>query len=177
MDFYQTPKDIFNPIAGKGICKGTVVLPFSDSEVLAESLAKEGVTNVICAPDEVSYMDREWWESLPAFDWCVAVTQGRGKSVEWVLEPGIALANRGLILLDRLTFLEPTNSRKDFLTTTPLSHLVVLNPRPDFRSDQIKRKDSVTSAWFVFDKTTNPNQGTKIEYAVCWQRPGTFSSK
>jgi len=64
-------------------------------------------------------MDRDWWSKLPEFDWAVAVTQGVGKTVDWVLEPSYELAKEGLVILDRLTFLEPTRDRSDFLTSKP----------------------------------------------------------
>jgi len=74
-----------------------------------------------------------------------------------------------------LTFLEPTRDRSDFLTSKPLSNLIILNPRPKFRADQTKSKDSVTSAWFVFSKTHDRKDGTNIEYEVSWQRPRSFT--
>lgn len=146
-------------------------MPLCPTEALEEQVKKAGVANTICAPDEEAYLDIEWWRGLAGFDWCVAVTQGVGRTVDYVIDPGLQLAKRGLIILDRLTFLEPTHKRRNFLTESPLSELIILNPRPEFRSDQLKAKDSVTSAWFVFDKLKNPKEATKIEYAVSWQRP------
>lgn len=175
MTFYQTPEHVFNPIAERRICEGRVVLPLAGSDVLYESLTREGVTDIIKADDEDCYLDPQWWKSLDEFDWCVAVTQGFGKTVDWVIEPGYELAKKGLIILDRLTFLEPTRTRENFLTTKRLSNLIVLNPRPIFRADQKKSKDSVTSAWFVFRKDDHTNKETKVEYAVSWQRPRSFA--
>jgi len=55
--------------------------------------------------------------------------------------------------------------------------MIVLNPRPEFRADQRKSKDSVTSAWFVYDKTKNQTIGTNIYFDVSWQRPKSFFKK
>ena len=44
----------------------------------------------------------------------MAITQGVRENIQWVIEPGFELANRGLIILDRLTFLEPTRARSEF---------------------------------------------------------------
>jgi|TARA_R110000787_G_scaffold22799_5_gene65907 hypothetical protein len=177
MSFYQTPANIFNPIADSGLCEGRVLLPLGSSRVLEDALKSAGVSEIITAPDEFSYLKNEWWNQLPPFDWCVAITQGLGSTLDWVIEPGYELSKRGLIVLDRLTFLEPTRKRQDFLTSKRLTSLIVLNPRPEFRADQKKSKDSVTSAWFVFDKTADLNKGTNIEYAVSWQRPRSFLGK
>ena len=38
-------------------------------------------------------------EKSPEFDWTVAITHGMRKDVEWVLEPGYELAQKGLIFL------------------------------------------------------------------------------
>lgn len=171
MAFYCTPKYLFNPIAERGICTGKVVLPLHPHDELESQIRQAGINDIIVAPDEQSFLDQEWWKSLPAYDWTVAVTQGIGKTLDWVIEPGYQMANKGLIMLDRITFLEPTRNREDFLLDKPLTNLIVLNPRPEFRADQNKSKDSVTSAWYVFRKDVNPNQGTNVEYAVSWQRP------
>jgi hypothetical protein len=85
------------------------------------------------------------------------------------------MAEKGLIVLDRVSFLEPTRKRVDFLQKTTLSNLIILNPRPEFRADQRKSKDSVTSAWFVFDGSDSTNKGTTIDFDVNWQRPKLFS--
>lgn len=174
MSFYTVPNYIFNPIADRNICEGRIVLPLDATGELKEQLNKCGLTNIINASDETSYMDRDWWSKLPEFDWAVAITQGVGKTADWVLEPSYELAKKGLVILDRLTFLEPTRDRSNFLTSKPLSNLIILNPRPKFRADQTKSKDSVTSAWFVFSKTHDCKDGTNIEYEVSWQRPRSF---
>ena len=177
MTFYRTPKDIFNPIADRQLCVGSVVNPLAPCEIFHTQLETAGITKIISAPDDQAYLDTDWWRSLPEFDWCVAITQGTSRTIEWIIEPAWELANRGLIILDRLTFLEPTRTRRDFLSEATLSNLIILNPRPEFRNDDLKAKDSVTSAWFVFDKLAKDKQQTKIEYAVSWQRPGSFRSE
>ena len=112
---------------------------------------------------------------FPSHDpWTLAITQGVRDNVQWIIEPGYELASRGLIILDRLTFLEPTRTRSTFLLEKSLSNLIVLNPRPIFRADQSKTKDSVTSAWMVYDKAKPTDKGTNIDFDVSWQRPKSF---
>jgi hypothetical protein len=174
MSFYQVPNNIFNPIAERKLCPGRVVLPSDNAGQLKTQLISWGYTDCISAPHDISYLELQWWKSLPAFDWTVAITQGK-QELDWILEPGFELAKKGLIILDRLTFLEPTRGRADFLKSKPLSNIIVLNPRPVFRADQRNTKDSVTSAWYVFNKAKPRNKETKIDFDVSWQRPKSFS--
>ena len=174
MSFYKVPANIFNPIAEKKICGGRVVLPTDLFGELQSQLHSCGITECFIPTNDTDYLDPSWWKSLPEFDWTVAITHGMRKNVEWVLEPGYELAQKGLIILDRLTFLEPTRSRATFLHSKPLSNLIVLNPRPVFRADNRKTNDSVTSAWFVYDKTKSSQGETKIDFDVSWQRPKSF---
>ena len=174
MSFYKVPTNIFNPIAEKKICEGRVVLPTDLFGELQSQLHSCGITECFIPTNDTDYLDPSWWKSLPEFDWTVAITQGVRENIQWVIEPGFELANRGLIILDRLTFLEPTRARSEFLLKKPLSNLIVLNPRPIFRADQGKTKDSVTSAWMVYDKAKPKDKGTNIDFDVSWQRPKSF---
>lgn len=177
MDFYRVPNNIFNPISDRGLCDGRIVLPIDAKGELKDQLESAGYTDIIRANDTCDHLDIKWWKALPEFDWTIAITQGLKNNLEWILEPGYELANKGLIVLDRITFLEPTRARSDFLKSKPLSNMIVLNPRPEFRADQRKSKDSVTSAWFVYDKTKNQTIGTNIYFDVSWQRPKSFFKK
>lgn len=58
-----------------------------------------------------------------------------------------------VIMLLRLSFIEPTKDRKDLLNNYKdnLVKVITFNPRPKFRSDT-KSTDSVTVAWFIFNK-------------------------
>lgn len=60
-------------------------------------------------------------------------------------------ANYGIAMLLRLSWLEPTKKRAKFLQDNPPDSVIILNPRPKFRSDT-KGTDSVTSAWFIWNK-------------------------
>ena len=174
MSFYQVPDNIINPIAEKNLVSGRIVLPLDTDGQLEAQLNSLGHLDCTRAESDSDYLDASWWKSLPEFDWTVAITQGVRENIQWLLEPGYELANRGLIILDRLTFLEPTRARAEFLVDKPLSNLIVLNPRPIFRADQGKTKDSVTSAWMIYDKAKPIDRGTNIDFDVSWQRPKSF---
>ena len=174
MSFYRVPDNIINPITKRNLVSGRILLPLDTDGQLLSQLNSAGHTDCLKADNDTDYLDASWWKSLPDFDWTLAITQGVRKNVHWIIEPGFELASKGLIILDRLTFLEPTRLRSEFLIEKPLSNLIVLNPRPIFRADQTKTKDSVTSAWMIYDKTTSSNKGTNIDFDVSWQRPKYF---
>lgn len=175
MSFYQVPQQILNPVFDLKILSGKIVLPTDLEQGLAKQLICAGYDDLVSADDYSNHIDRSWWQSLPPFDWTIAITQGMGESIDWILEPGYELSRKGLIVLDRITFLEPTRKRFNFLQKRPLSNLVILNPRPEFRADQRKSKDSVTSAWFVYNKESSASKDTNINFDVNWQRPQPFS--
>ena len=177
MSFYQVPDFIFNPIASRDLCKGRVLLPLDPEGRLEQQIRECGVTEFITPSDAEDYMDPMWWKYYEGnFDWTVAITQGieSTQRLDYIIKPGYEFASEGLVVLDRITFLEPTRNRVKFLTDKPLSNLIVLNPRPEFRADQNKSKDSVTSAWYVFGKN-NPDKKSRIEFDVNWQRPNVFA--
>lgn len=175
MGFYRVPDQILNPIVDLKILSGRVVLPTDYDGHLEKQIREAGIKDIYRAVDPIEHTDKSWWSSLPEFDWTVAITQGISETLDWILYPGYELSKSGLIILDRITFLEPTRKRINFLESTSLSNLIILNPRPEFRADQRKAKDSVTSAWFVFDKTKTPSKDTNINFDVNWQRPQPFS--
>ena len=174
MSFYRVPDNIINPITEKNLVSGRIVLPLDTDGQLEAQLNSLGHTDCVRANSDTDYLDASWWKNLPDFDWTLAITQGVRDNVQWIIEPGYELASRGLIILDRLTFLEPTRTRSTFLLEKSLSNLIVLNPRPIFRADQSKTKDSVTSAWMVYDKAKPTDKGTNIDFDVSWQRPKSF---
>ena len=175
MSFYRVPDNILNPITERNLISGRILLPLdTDGQLKAQLESLGNFESIITSTDDSDHLDTAWWKSLPEFDWTLAITQGIRENINWILEPGYQLASRGLVILDRLTFLEPTRARSVFLSEKPLSNLIVLNPRPIFRADQSKTKDSVTSAWMVFDKAKQKDKGTNIDFDVSWQRPKSF---
>ena len=171
MGFYQVPKFIFNPIRDSGICEGSILLPTDFDRQLAQQVRQAGLTDLTCNFDRNSLSEPEWWEQHRGVDWVIAITQGMGDLTTWVTEYGHAVAKQGLIILDRLTFLEPTRRRERFLKGASLTNLKILSPRPGFRGDGKQLKDSVTSAWFVFKKHPDASTSTMIEYEVGWPNP------
>ena len=78
-------------------------------------------------------------------------------------------ARRGVAMLLRLTYMEPTRKRAQLLRDMApyMSHLIIFSqPRPSFTGDG--RTDSTTTAWFVWQKDHDPKQGAKLVYATNW---------
>lgn len=175
MSFYHVPAQILNPLLTRDLLSGSIVLPTDVDGQLEAQLRENGFNTITRATDITQHTDLTWWSTLPKFHWAVAITQGNTSTLDWILTPGYEMAEKGLIVLDRLSFLEPTRKRVDFLQDATLSNLIILNPRPEFRADQRKAKDSVTSAWYVFDRSDKNSGGTIIDFDVNWQRPKLFS--
>lgn len=66
-----------------------------------------------------------------------------------ILKNGMEFANEGVILLLRLSFLEPTLERGSWLQQNPPDKIIVL-PRISFTGDG--KCDSVTCCWMIWDK-------------------------
>jgi hypothetical protein len=172
MSFYQVPNFIFNPIAQRQLCTGSVLLPTDYTGGLAEELKRCGLSDIRDNSTEAAVQDPEWWlQHMSDVDWVVAITQGLKENTDWITDYGLTVARKGVCILDRLTFLEPTRKRESFLKASALTNLIILSPRPPFRADGKQLKDSVTSAWFVFQKGGDADIKTEIDFEVGWQRP------
>jgi hypothetical protein len=126
---------------------------------------------VTCNQNEENVTNPIWWvsEKQKNYDWVIAQTMGLSEYSEYILEYGIQIANKGIAVLDRLSFIEPVAKRKTFLLKNKLSNMIVLNPRPKFRAIGSTR-DSVTSCWFVFQKPENWTDGTQVTFGLDWDR-------
>jgi hypothetical protein len=172
MSFYQVPHFIFNPIAKRQLCTGSILLPTDFSGELSEQVEQSGLADIRSNTLETAIQDPEWWlQYKDDVDWVVAITQGLKENTDWITDYGLHVARKGVCILDRITFLEPTRRREEFLRVSALTNLIILSPRPSFRADGKQLKDSVTSAWFVFRKEGAADIKTEIDFEVGWQRP------
>ena len=168
--FYQLPQGITKQLNENVYLDGKVVCPFDPDLTLTNQLKKLGVDCEGNADIERA-LDIHYWRALKeqGTNWIVVNTSGADQRVkEYILNYSTDIATEGIALLDRLSFLEPAKGRKEFLLANKLSNLVVLHPRPNFRAVGGK-KDSVTSAWFVFRKKENWQDGVDLSFALSWQ--------
>ncbi len=168
--FYQIPAGITKQLNDNVYLDGKCICPYDENLVLTNQLCELGV-DCNGNDDLERVLNIQYWRSLQEnqVNWVIANTTGLHSRVkEYILNYSTDVAREGVAILDRLSFLEPTKGRKDFLTSNKLSNLVILHPRPNFRALGGK-KDSVTSAWFVFRKKENWQDGVDLSYAVSWQ--------
>ena len=168
--FYKIPKNIYSPIAEKNLISGSVLVINDHENSLADQIRKSDVKEIYSSTlDQI--IESDFWKNHPPIDWVVGITQGLRDGTEWVMHCGRAKASKGICILDRITLLEPTRQRAEILNSQTLSNIIILSPRPSFRADNKKLKDSVTSAWFVFSKDHSAAADTKIDFAINWDRP------
>jgi hypothetical protein len=90
----------------------------------------------------------ESWVAFPTVDW--VVTNPPFNAALPILKAAQAHARFGVVFLLRLSFVEPTKTREQFLANNPPQRQIIL-PRWSYK--QNNSTDSVTTAWFVWTKT------------------------
>jgi hypothetical protein len=94
------------------------------------------------------------WAAFRQCDW--VITNPPFSSALPIVRNALQSTSRGVAMLLRLSFLEPTNDRCDWLKANPPTRIIVL-PRTSFTGDG--KTDSVTCAWMIWDlldTTTKP---------------------
>jgi hypothetical protein len=84
-------------------------------------------------------IDIQWTVTNPPFN----------KAIE-ILQYAFKYSTHGVAFFMRLSFLEPTKDRTPFLLAHPPTQIIVM-PRVSFTGDG--KTDSVTCAWFIWEKT------------------------
>lgn len=112
-------------------------------------------------------LKKSWTPLHHEFDW--AVTNPPFSVAHKIIPFALQAANTGIAFLLRLSWLEPTANRGNFLKVynSLLSNLIIFNPRPHFRPDT-NATDSVTVAWMVW-RWDYDGTGTKITFADNWK--------
>lgn len=163
-DYYPTPRGIteallqilppemfehfFEPCAGNG--------------AIAEVLMDAGMSGVqrdiawnITEPKDAT--QRSFWEyhaaNLPKDEAWATVTNPPFNQAENILPLAFEFSPICCFLL-RISYMEPTKGRADFLRETAdhLRFFAPVNPRGRFRRDS-KKGDNATTAWFIWDKS------------------------
>lgn len=173
-EFYTIPSGVTHTLVKHTFITGSVLVPFDPDLTLSTELKRHNYT-VTTNTDIENITDPNWWVGMreQSFDWVICSTMGLKSLSEFILEYGMNIATNGVAVLDRLSFIEPVARRKTFLLKNKLSNMVVLSPRPRFRSIG-STKDSVTACWFVFQKPELWRDGTMISYAVNWEDIGAL---
>ena len=96
-----------------------------------------------------SYLDmtlRKNWDVFTDVDW--VITNPPFTEAPQMVPDALRIAKKGVIMLLRLSFLEPCKNRMEFLIKSPPNHLLV-TPRISFTG---AGTDRVTTSWFIWRK-------------------------
>jgi hypothetical protein len=173
LDFYETPQKLTECLLKhwQPDENDTILEPCGGHGAISRIFEKRGfsvITNDIDLDKPADYhLDvsiASNWKQLPIVDW--VVTNPPFKKAPAIIPCAYEKAQKGVIALLRLSYLEPTRNRQDWLKTHPLSLLISLNPRPQFRQDT-KSTDSATVCWYIWPK--NYKGDTTIKYETDWE--------
>lgn len=169
-DYYPTPPGITRSLIDRVAIEGTVFECCAGHGAISDVLESTEPGKRVVLQSDLSWpspsgelrdaTEQRFWEY-----WTTAATGG---SIDWTVtnppfceaEQILPLAwehsQRGCAFLLRLSYLEPTAGRTNWLNETAdhLRFLIPVNPRPKFRRD-VRGTDSVTAAWFVWEKDWN----------------------
>ena len=164
-DYYPTPEGITRSLIDRVVIQGTVFECCAGHGAISDVLAsREPDRRPVLQSDLIwpslsgelrDATERRFWDywttAAGPIDW--TVTNPPFCEAEQILPLAWEYSQRGCAFLLRLSYLEPTGGRADWLNGTAdhLRHLIPVNPRPRFRRDT-RTTDSVTAAWFVWEK-------------------------
>jgi hypothetical protein len=153
MDAYYTPKHAVRNLLAYHHIGGTILEPCVGEGHIIQALGGsfKVITNDMDPTKTADYNEDatspSWWDSMPEVDW--VITNPPFSEAPKIIPLAYGKANRGIAMLLRLSYLEPCKNRAAWLRKYPVSKLIVL-PRISFTGDG--KTDSVTCAWFIWDK-------------------------
>lgn len=164
-DFYPTPAWATEILVSRGITihrEHTILEPCHGKGAITNVLQQHGIkkviTNDIALSSGTDYkLDARYpgnWNyfhmevgKLPITDW--VITNPPFTDAIDIVKQSYHSANIGIAMLLRLSFLEPVNSRIEFLDNFPPTKLLIL-PRISFTGNG--KTDSVTCGWLIWEK-------------------------
>ncbi|NJM66906.1 MAG: hypothetical protein HC851_15180 [Acaryochloris sp. RU_4_1] len=152
-DFYPTAEALTQALLQVVSISGTVLEPCAGDGAIAQ-LFPNCHTNDLHTQRWDHQLDAtlpESWEQFAACEW--VVTNPPFNRAPQILPHAYTHVQVGVAFLLRLSYLEPCADRSEWLKTHAdrMTHVIVLNPRPKFRSDS-RGGDNVTTAWFVWQR-------------------------
>ena len=151
-DFYETPKWQTEALRRRvQICGSVLECCVGDGSLARMlpdcSVITNDIDEVRSADFHLDAANPESWSAFPQVDW--VVTNPPFNAAMPILKAAHAHAKFGVIFLLRLSFMEPTKEREQFLSETPPNRQIIL-PRWSYK--QNGSTDCVTTAWFVWTK-------------------------
>lgn len=174
-DFYPTPERLIDVLQKHNFIPplSRILEPCCGDNAIAEALYRYENSNYDITATDITQgdefdatTDSYWTRAYGGFDWIV--TNPPFSTAHLIVPKAFKCARFGIAMLLRLTWLEPCNNRREFLqeNRSHLSHLIILNPRPQFRSDT-RGTDSVTCAWMIWQH--GHDGGTSVRYCTDWR--------
>jgi hypothetical protein len=155
-DFYPTPQWATEELLRRESIQGNVLeccsgLGHITHPLKCGPLIEHVVTNDLNPSYPADYhldvRKRDSWKAFPTVRW--VVTNPPFNAAEQIVPLALEHTITGLAVLLRLSFLEPTYDRQDFLSKNPPTKLIVL-PRISFTGNG--KTDSVTCGWMIWLK-------------------------
>lgn len=153
-DFYETPAWMTLALLRRVKVAGPVLEPAAGNGAIVRVLQKAGhqwwsndLDQTWPTQGHADITQRDTWRCFPEWNWAVTNLPFNVADQVVPIAHAFMLEDGGLAFLLRLSWLEPTAARQDFLNQYPPKRLIVL-PRHDFRGSG--QTDSVTSAWMVW---------------------------
>lgn len=168
LDFYQTPHWQTDALVRRVPIHGTALECCAGDGSLALCLRNVGIhTNDIDAERQADFhldaAKAESWAEFPVVDW-VITNPPFNKAIE-ILQHAHGHARIGVIMLLRLSFLEPTEKRASWLCANPPTRQIIL-PRWSYKGNG--STDSVTTAWMIWSRFVPPG----IDIVPPSEKPG-----
>lgn len=163
-DFYATPAWMTRALIRRVSIAGSVLEPCAGDDSIAHvfrAFRDVGavVTNDIDPSRTPTFREDvttdAGWRALPECAWTITnppFDQANQIVPRAVARLAGAPVSNGVAMLLRLSWLEPTEERAAFLERRPPNHLIIM-PRHDFKGRG--STDSVTSAWFVWTRSSS----------------------
>ena len=165
--FYSLPNGIVKTLVDDQRLNGSILIPMDKGNVLTKQFTSLGFSTVTNTDEESVYDDAYWVKNDRQHDYVICVTAGDSQLADHVCNWGVLVAKKAVIILDRISFLEPVKKRRELLENNKISNMIVLNPRPQYRAIG-STKDAVTSCWLTFKRKNDWADGTHISFAVDW---------
>jgi hypothetical protein len=158
-DAYYTPEFLISSFFNKEyiLLNGLVLEPCAGEGAISNYL-KQNFPNILLETNDIdttkkvnlNYDCRELLKNRQHYDWII--TNPPFNLANDIIPLAYERANKGIIMLLRLSYLEPCNNRKDWLNKHP-PNILVINKRVSFTGNG--KSDSCTTAWFVWLKNSD----------------------
>ena len=161
-DFYPTPQGITELLLDYVTLCNPIIEPCAGHNAITKVLED---SNYVVHPYDLTWFDTGGFSTSDATQELFWSERKKAHAIYWtVTNPPFSLAEKiiplayeysevGIAMLLRLSYLEPTKGRADWLKehADNLYKVIPVNPRVRFRADT-KGTDSITCAWFCWSK-------------------------